>query len=828
MSVEEMSRTTPPPREMKHRELKPTELRWTCDPSAHDLSVPSGNGRPIGIIGQDRAIRAMKMGMELYSPGYNVFVCGISGTGRTSTVKKILDNIKSSCPLPLDRCYVHNFKQPDRPRLVVLPRGKGREFRKEMGKFKSAVLTIVRRALDSEDHAKRREKLINRYEQEGDRLIEKFERRAEKEGFALKRVREGEVSRPELFPIVGEQAVPVADLEKLVHEKVLTASQAKGLTKRYVALRGELEAVAKEGRKILEKMESEVATLDRSRLRAALEEPARAIAERYDHETIREHVTDALDHFAQNNEFLALTQASQEPSLENGAGGQRAEREELLDLLDVNVVLDNVGREHCPVVIENLPTYRRLFGYFEKVMDRSGLWATDFRKIRAGSLLKADGGYLVLNAEDVFRLPGVWQSLKRTLVNRALEIYEEGTPLQVPATTMTPEPIAINVKVILIGDKETYNTLYNNDRDFKKIFKVLADFDYEMDLNKKNLRQYAAFVGKMCQEEGLAPFEQGAVAAVAEYGARKAGRQGKLTARFGDISDLLREASYWCRKRGDRRVGPHHVRAALRAAEQRSNLWQEKVREAITTGQLVIEVKGKQVGQINGLQVYDYGSYAFGVPARITATAAPGTAGIINIEREAEYSGRAHDKGVLIIGGFFREKFGRVGPLTLTASIAFEQSYSDVDGDSASATEVFAILSALSGLPIDQCLAVTGSVDQKGAVQPVGGINLKIEGFFQICHARGLNGQQGVIIPESNVSDLMLREEVVEAVRQKKFHVYPIRTVEEGIELLTGRPAGKRTKSGDFPEGTVYGMVENRLREMLETVRKVPPVPKLG
>jgi ATP-dependent Lon protease len=823
-----MSKATPPSDERRHRELTPAELRWTCDPSKHDLSVPSTDGRPMGIIGQDRAIRAMKMGIELYSPGYNVFVCGITGTGRTSTVKKILDNIKSSCPLPLDRCYVHNFKQPDRPRLVILPRGKGREFRKEMEKFKSGVIAIIHRALEAEDHVKRREKLISRHEHEGDRLIEKFERRAEKEGFALKRVREGDVSRPELFPIVGEQAIPVADLEKLVREKRLSTTQAKGLTKCYMALRGELEAVAKEGRKILEKMESELAALDRSQLQGALSEPARAMADRYDSETIREHVAEALDHIAQNSEFLTFPPVPQEPSQDDRAGGRQAAREDLLSLLDVNVILDNVGREPCPVVIENLPTYRRLFGYFEKAMDRSGLWATDFRKIRAGSLLKADGGYLVLNAEEVFRFPGVWQSLKRTLVNRALEIYEEGTPLQVPATTMTPEPIKINVKVILIGDKGAYDSLYNNDPDFKKIFKVLADFDYEMDLNKKNLRQYAAFVGKMCQEEGLAPFEQGAVAAVAEYGARKAGKQGKLTARFGEISDLLREASYWCRKRSDRRVTARHVSAALRAAEQRSNLWQEKVREAITTGQLVIEVKGKQVGQINGLQVYDYGSYAFGVPARITATAAPGTAGIINIEREAEYSGRAHDKGVLIIGGFFREKFGRRSPLTLTASVAFEQSYSDVDGDSASATEVFAILSALSGLPIDQCLAVTGSVDQKGAVQPVGGINLKIEGFFQICHTRGLNGHQGVIMPESNVSDLMLREEVVEAVRQKKFHVYPIRTVEEGIELLTGWPAGKQMKDGEFPDGTVYGMVEKRLREMLETVRKVPPAPKLG
>ena len=799
------------------RELGFSQLRWSCDPSKYELAVPESESRLIGIIGQDRAIRAMKMGIELYSPGYNVFVCGITGTGRTTTVKRILDNIKSSCPLPLDRCYVHNFRQSERPRLVILPRGRSREFRKDMERFRREIGKSIPRILESEELAKRREKILKRAEQEGDRLIERFERKVEKEGFALKRIREGNISRPELFPVVGGQPVPVSDLDRLVEEKKVSETHVKTLSKRYTALRSELESVARESRKILQKMESEIGALEREMVRAVLEEPARVIIEKHENKAIEEYLRDGMNHIAERIE-LFRPPSVQEPR-ESGAP-ESPERDDLLSLFEVNAILDNSAREHCPVIIENLPTYRRLFGYFEREADRSGVWKSDYRKIRAGSFLQADGGYLVLNAEDLFSQRGVWQHLKRTLVNRALEIHEDDSPLQVPATTITPEPIPVNVKVMLIGDTRTYHVLYNLDTDFRKIFKVLADFDFEMDLNKKNLRQYAAFVGWMCQEEGLAPFDPAAIGAVAEYGARKAGRQGKLTARFGDISDLLREADYWRRKEGNGRVTARHVKAAMREAEQRSNMWEEKIREMIEKDLITIEVKGSRIGQINGLTIQDTGAHVFGLPVRITAAAAPGDTGIINIEREAHLSGSTYDKGVLIIGGYFREVFGRNKPVTFTASLAFEKSYGGVDGDSASATEIYAILSALSGVPIKQGIAVTGSVDQKGSVQPVGGINNKIEGFFEICRAKGLTGEQGVIIPEANVADLMLREDVVEAVKKRRFHIYPIRNVEEGVEILTGHPAGARTKDGAFPEGTLYAMVERRLIEIAEIVKK--------
>jgi predicted ATP-dependent protease len=820
-----MQKSAASPSKSKPVELTHRELRWTCDPSKYDLSIPEKDKKLIGIIGQDRAIKAMQMGIELYSPGYNVFVCGITGTGRTTTVKRILDKIKSSCPLPLDRCFVHNFQDPCKPRLIVLPRGKSRHFKKMMEKFAREINVLIPHTLDSEDHVKKREGIVSKYEKDGDRLIEKFERHAEKTGFALKRVRDGNITRPELFPMVGNEALHMSDVAKLVEAKKLPETRARSIQKGYLALRTQLEAVAKETRKILEKMETELAAEEQAAVAAALQEPVKTVLDAYPAPEVANYMAGAVEQITDRAELFSPRPP--EPGTPETANETiSTEREELLALLEVNSLLDNTGREECPVVIEKMPTYRRLFGYFDKTMDQSGHWTSDFRQVRAGSLLQADGGYLVLNAEEVLRYRGVWQALKSTLVNSSLELVEEGTPLQAPVTNMTPEPVTVNVKVILIGDARIYSTLYNQDRDFKKIFKVLADFDYDMELNKKNLKLYAAFVGKMCAEEGLAHFDQGAVAAVAEHGVRKAGKQGKLTARFGDISDLLREADYWRKKEGKSRVSARHIKTALHAAAERNGLWEDRLRELITSGMIRVEVKGAVTGQINGLQVRDTGYHAFGSPARITAATGSGNSGIINIERESHLSGRSHNKGVLIIGGFFRERFGQKKPLAFAASLAFEQSYGGIDGDSASSTEIYAILSALTSLPVQQGIAVTGSVDQKGIIQPVGGVNLKIEGFFEVCRLKGLTGKQGVIMPRSNVSDLMLNQAVVEAVKKKKFHIYPVSTIEEGIEILTGVKAGARDKEGKYPENSVLGKAERKLAEFSRLAQKLRPQPK--
>ncbi len=713
-----------------------------------------------------------------------------------------------------------------------------------MERFARKIEPDVRRVLESAAHSRRRERVAAKYEGEGDRLIERFERRAERQGFALKRVREGNTSRPELFPMIDGQAVAMSELETLAAAKKLSRTRHRALLRQHEELRQSLEATARQSRDLLARMEAAIGDLERKDVRGVLQERLDAIAGRLKGEaeaTVGSFLREALDEVIAHLDLLkrvALAGRGREPIPEGGGtvepdgsddgADDRDRAASLLGRLEVNVVFDSRRHGDCPVVVETHPTYPRLFGYFEKSIDTSGHWTSDFRHVRGGSLLAADGGYLVVTAEDLFSESEVWKQLKRSLTSRSLAILEERSAAYMPTVTLKPQPIPIDVKVILIGHRDTYESLLQEEPDFRKIFKVFADFDQEMDLTPKNLRQYAAFVRKLCTAESLGDPDPAAIAAVAEHGARRAGRQGKLSTRFGDIADLLREASYWkSQDRSGRRILARHVRTAIRESRVRRSLPEDKLREMIRQEQIFIDVQGARVGQVNGLVVEEAGGYAYGLPARITATVSPGTSGVINIEREARLSGSAHTKGILIIGGFLRERFGASRPVTLTASLAFEQSYVGIDGDSASSTEVYALLSALSGIPIRQGIAVTGSVDQKGGIQPVGGINEKIEGFFKVCADRGLRGDQGVVVPEANVGDLMLDEEVVEAVRRRRFHIFPVRRVEEGIETLTGVPAGRMDAEGRYAAGTIMALADERLTLFNEAVRLYPAQPPL-
>ncbi len=810
-------------------ELSPRDLRWTCPPSSRALSTPRARS-VIGTIGQERAIRALRLGIQLYAPGYNVFVCGITGTGRASTVKKILDRIKNNCPLPPDRCYVHNFSRPDEPRLLTLPRGLGPKLLTEMRRFVRDIRRAVPAILESDAHGRKRERIVSRYEGEGDRLIERLEQRAGKEGFALKRVRDEGVSRPELFPILQGQATALADVERLVVEGKLSPGRAQAIVRQYQQLHQTLENTARRSRELIARMEMELAELERREVRARVKERADAVLEAFPQatrETLAPWLDDVVEDIVSHRDLFRQKERPAPAAPDAGSGEPETGRPALhgvLDRLRVNLIFDARRHPECPVIVETHPTYRRLFGYFERTLHASGHWSTDFTRIRAGSLLAADGGYLVVTAEDVFSPREIWMELKRCLMSRSLSILDEMAGTGMPSVSLRPEPIPVNVKVILIGQREIYELLIDNEPDFHKMFKVLADFDEEMDLNVDTLRQYAAFVRQLCAEEGLAPLEPSAMAAVAEQGARYAGRQDKLTARFGEIADVLREADYWRRQEpAARRVAARHVRLAIQESLDRSSQIEQKLQDMIRRGQILVQLRGRRVGQINGLVVHETGDHVFGLPARITATVSPGTAGIINIEREALMSGRTHTKGVLIIGGFLRETFGHDRPVTLTASIAFEQSYGGVEGDSASASEVLALLSALAGEPVRQGVAVTGSVDQKGVIQPVGGINEKIEGFFKVCEARGLTGDQGVIVPHANRLDLMLSHEVIEAVRRRRFHVFPVRQVGEALEILTGRRAGLPRAAGGFPAGTLMRRVEERLSRFNERIRRFGP-----
>jgi ATP-dependent Lon protease len=486
----------------------------------------------------------------------------------------------------------------------------------------------------------------------------------------------------------------------------------------------------------------------------------------------------------------------------------------------VNVVLAHNSEESCPVIFETTPNFLNLFGAIQRSYDQRGIYSSDFMDLRGGSLLRADGGFIIMYALEVLTEPAVWRTLKRTLNHGKLEIQPSDFMFPFSIAALKPEPIVINVKVILIGDRQLYELIYEYEEDFKKIFKVRAEFDEEMPMTDEVIVQYGGRLRKLSEDEKLCPFDRTAVAALVEYGVRIAGRRSKVTARFNDMLDLAREACYAARQEGESPVTAQHVRMAIDAKVDRHNLYETKINELIQDGVLLIDTEGTRVGAVNGLSVYEIGGYAFGKPVRISATVALGKAGIINIEREANLSGRIHDKGMQILSGYLRGLFAQDKPLSLAASICFEQSYSGIDGDSASSTEIYALLSALSGLPIRQEIAVTGSMNQHGDIQAIGGVNQKIEGFFDVCRIKGLNGRQGVIIPAENVEDLMLREEVIDHVTMGRFHIYPVSRVEQGIEILTGVDAGARGADGQFEAGTVFALADARLRQLAEMMKE--------
>ena len=486
----------------------------------------------------------------------------------------------------------------------------------------------------------------------------------------------------------------------------------------------------------------------------------------------------------------------------------------------MNVILAHDGDSESPVIFETTPTYANLFGTIQRAYDARGGWTSDFMDLRGGSLLRADGGYLIMYSLETISEPGVWRALKRTLNHNRLEIQPLEMFYPFGGSALKPEPIQINVKVILIGDREMYELMYDFEEDFRKIFKVRVEFDEEMAMNDSVIAEYAGRLRALSEKENLWPFDRGAFAAILEYGVRRAGRRNKVTARFVDIADLAREANYEAKAANETVVRAAHVRKALSSKMERHNLIETRIREMIEEGTLLVDVSGQRVGQVNGLSVLEIGGYAFGKPVRITASAALGKAGLINIERESNLSGRFHDKGVHIIAGFLRSHFAQNKPLSLAASICFEQSYSGVDGDSASSTEVYALVSALAGLPLRQDVAVTGSMNQQGDIQAIGGVNEKIEGFYDVCRIKGLTGTQGVAIPAANVEDLMLREDLLEAVAARKFHVWPIARIEQGIELLTGVPAGNRNGDGTFAAGTAFALLDARLAEMAEALKE--------
>lgn len=782
-------------------------LRWTCDPKSFPFATTDEIVCGEGIIGQDRAVEAIRLGLQVRSKGYNIFICGDPGSGRTTSVKHLLETIEIPSDPPKDVVYVNNFKNTDQPVSILLPAGQGKGLKQDMVDLIAHMRTNIQQIYESEAYKDRTKDVVERYKEREKELIRLFEERIREESFALIQVQLGPFSKPEIAPLIDGEPKQIDRLEALAREGKFPKEEADKLRAKYEELTAYMEETFRNARNLKRGLRSELADLEKEFGRPVIGDYIDDLKANYSSEKVHVYLDGVRDHILTHMDQFTEREGEEQ----QGAGHPESDQERFL-AYQVNLLVDNAGLDRPPVVVETSPNYRNLFGTIEKVVDRSGHWRSDFIRIKAGSLLQANGGVLVLNLYDFMAEPGVWQALKRTLKNRLVDIHGYDPLYMFSASALKPEPIPVRVRVVVIGDAYAYRVLHGLDPDFRKIFKIKAEFDSVMPRNDEGLDHYARFIRKIQSREDLLPLDRSGVAAVVEEGVRRAGRQSKLTTRFSEIADLLRESSYWAAEEGASIVTADHVRLAVDKRTHRVGMIEDKIQELINEGVLLIDSAGGAIGQVNGLSVIDIGDHAFGRPNRITAKTSVGRAGVINIEREADLSGNTHNKGVLILEGFLRNAFAQDKPIAMSASLAFEQSYSGIDGDSASSAEVYALMSSLARVPLRQDLAVTGSVNQHGQIQPIGGVNEKVEGFYEVCNERGLTGTQGVLIPETNVADLMLKPEVVAAVRDGRFHIYAVRTVEEGLEILTGVPPGERQAAGGYPPESIYGRVDERLR----------------
>ena len=795
------------------KELPTASLRKTCDPNFMKCKTTEELVPLDKIIGQERAVRALRFGLEIRDPGFNIYVAGYPGTGRKTAVRNFVEETASVEPVPSDWCYVNNFSDQYQPNAIKLPSGKGREFQSDIKNLVEAIKTALPKAFESDDYAARREATIKVLEKQRKTVIDELNAKARQEGFIIQ-------STP-----IGLLLIPVVNGKPLKEEELLSLPQKTKdlIQEKRERLESELRNTMRQFVDMERKIREEIQKLNREVALYA----------------IGNLVNDLIEKYKTLAEITAYLKEIQDDILNNIAqfvkkkGSQQATpfsvpwmKDISFRKYEVNVVVDNSDIKGAPVVTEFNPTYQNLFGTTEKEA-QFGALVTDFTMIRGGSLHKANGGYLIIPVEDLLRNPFSYDGLKRALRDGKITIEEPQARLGFIGTkSLKPQPIPLKVKVILIGNPNLYQQLFVLDMEFKELFKVKADFDTTMPRTSENVKRYAAFVCTVCKKENLKHLDGSGLAKIVEYSQRLAQDQHKLSTRFAEVADIIREANFYAGHEKSEVVTGSHVRKAIEEKIYRSKLVQEKIQEMIARGILLIDTEAEKVGQVNGLSVMGLGDFAFGNPSRVTASVGLGREGIIDIEREAKMGGPIHTKGVLILSGFLNEKYARDKPLSLSARLVFEQNYGGVEGDSASSTELYAILSALSKLPIKQSLAVTGSINQKGQIQAIGGVNEKIEGFFEVCKANGFTGKQGVMIPASNVQNLMLKEEVVAAVKAGKFHIYPVKTINEGIELLTGIKAGKRLRNGTFENGTVNDRVDKQLAIMAERLKEFPSAVK--
>lgn len=779
---------------MTIQSLSAEQLRYTCDPAQFDFEATSDLSPTDDIIGQPRGARAIQFGIGIDSEGYNVYVLGAMGTGRATAIKRYLQAQARQRPVPSDWVYVHDFQAPHRPRAIELPAGEGRRLRERMAQLIANLRQDLPPAFRTETYRTAVEAVKEGLATQRDGQLQQLRQQAAAEEFALVRLPAGLTVLPvQNGRPVSPQAVPSLDAAQ---------QQARH------TLNLELERTVSDIHRLEAEARAEIRQIDRDVAANAIQHHFDRLRQAYAAQPEVIHYLDEVyqDVLSQIDGFIPPPDAAEEPKLN-------------LRRYEVNVLVDNDGRTGAPVIVEPHPTYHNLFGRIEYEL-QGGMVLTHFTHIKAGSLHRANGGYLIIEADDLIQETQAWAALKRVLKARRIRVQGTGgESTQMVAKTLDPEPVPLAVKVILLGSPDLYYFLYDRDEDFRALFKVRADFDETMPRRPETVRAYASFIATRCHEEELQPFTPDAVAAIVSFGARLAEHQQKLSTRFGAIADLVREANYWAGQNGRSQVNAADVKQALDDRIQRANRLEEEIREEILDGTIFIATTGSVVGQVNGLSIIDTGEYAFGQPGRITARTFMGEDGIVHIERETQMSGPIHEKGVLTLTGYLGGMYAQDQPLTLSASLTFEQNYGGVEGDSAASTELYALLSSLSGISLQQGIAITGSVNQRGEVQPIGGVNEKIEGFFRVCEARGLSGDQGVIIPASNVVNLMLHEDVVTAVAAGEFHIWPVRTVDEAIPLLMGKEAGQRDEDGRFSPGTVHHAVQQRLQALARALK---------
>ncbi|MDD2897832.1 MAG: ATP-binding protein [Desulfuromonadaceae bacterium] len=793
------------------------KLRWNCDPELLGFETTDELPDFNDAIGQKRALRSIEFGLGVEGSGFNLYISGETGTGRTSTIASILSKRATEEPQPHDWVYVNNFKDSDSALSLDLPAGMGSELAADMKELIEAFRKDIPKALESSEYETRRSELLENYQSASNDLFQALEKAAEKLGFSLQRTVSGLVIVPQKTGrnYTQEEYDALNEKKRLKLEK-----QGKELTE-------QLNDVLRQVREQEKATKEALAQADRDLGMSCLGHRLDPLREKYGKlekvlgylETVQEDILNTLDDFKPQ---------STQPQI---PGIKMPRQEPTFDRYQVNVLVDNKNTNGAPVVFESNPTYNNLFGRIEHVMQYGGVAVTDFTMIRSGALHRANGGYLVIDAREVLINPFVWDSLKRCIRNNEIRIEDVLEQYRfMTMVSLKPEPVQMRAKIVLIGTPWIYYLLFHLDPDYRKFFKVKAEFDSRVARTPEIMHDYSLFVASNCRAEGLLPFHKSGVAALLEHTARMADDQSKLSSQFMEIADFIREISFWATNAGRTLINGDDVRAAAEESLYRVNRIEERMQELYEDGTILVDTSGAVVGQINGLSVIGLGDHTFGRPTRITASVYAGQDGMVNIEREVKLSGPIHDKGVLILTGYLGGMFATERPLSLSASICFEQSYDGIEGDSASSTELYALLSALSGVPIKQGIAVTGSVNQRGMVQPIGGVNHKIEGFFAVCRAQGLTGDQGVMIPKTNERHLMLHEDVVAAVTAGQFHIWSVESIEQGIEILTGSAAGKRGKNGTFSKGSVYQLVDERLRKMADRLQeeKEKQKPKAG